>query len=115
MYKNIYEDRDFDELIKWYKKNKPELCEEKYCSLNVGDIVKTSGGEYWVIYPSESYLVDANLIPARIIVNDKNSISRIEGGKAGFQIFECKEKIKVCGKTDFFCMEALCWEGDKTN
>lgn len=106
--------KDFNELFDWYKENKPELIKETYAGLNIGDIVKTLDEEYYVIYPSESYLADSGIhIPLRKINNDKNTITRIEGGKAGIQVFKCNEPIKIIGKTDFLCFEHFCWEGDE--
>lgn len=105
---------DFNALINWYKKHKPDLLEERYAGLKIGDIVKTNDDEYYILYPSESYLAETGtLIPLRRVVNEINTISRIDGGKAGIQVFKCNEPVKIYGKTDFLCFESFAWEGDK--
>ena len=113
-FRNEYETKYFNEQIEWYKNNKPELLEEEYAGLNIGDIVKTGDNEYWILYPSESYLTETGVhIPLRRVVNEINTISRISGGKAGIQVFKCSEPIKICGKTDFLWFECFAWEGDE--
>lgn len=102
-------------IFAWYKEHKPQLMETEYGpGLKVGVIVK-SGNNYYIIYPSEDWIVrnDSDLIiPLRKLLNNKQSFTKIEGDKNGVCIYSLSEEPKIEQKTHFFCMEMLQWMSD---
>lgn len=78
---------------------------KSYLGLNTGDIIKSIDNKFYVvIQPKSDLIVVHNFVRVKSLTNDTNMFTEIEGGKAGFKVYNCQQDIKVSG-LDYLCKQ----------